>query len=91
MGKEELIIKLLVEDLKFHQMTLALQPLNMSQEYALDIVSIVATLMLSNQSPSDSWLNIYTDYMNRADECHFWNNLALGSMAKECYGELKNV
>ncbi len=91
MKKEELIIKLLVEDLKFHQMTIALKPLKLSHDHALDIVSIVARLMISSKSPSDDWLNIYTSYMNRADECHFWNDMALSTMAQACYNELREV
>ena len=89
MEKDELIIKILAEDLKFHQMTLALKPLKIGHEYSLDLVSIVVKLMLADKAPTDNWLNTYADFMNRADECHFWNDLALKTMATECYNELK--
>ena len=91
MKTDELIIKLLVEDLKFHQVTLALRPLELSHEYSLDLISLVIELMMSNRTPSDYWLNTYTDFMNRADECHFWNDKDLTLMATKCYLELKKV
>jgi len=91
MKNNELIIKLLIEDLKFHQMTLALKPLKLSIHYSLDIVSIISSIMLSNKRPSDKWLNVYTEHMNKADEYQFWSNMALTSLAHKCYDQLKNV
>lgn len=92
MINENLIIKLLVEDLKFNQVNLALKTICAMEEQSLDIVSIVADLMeIDEVDVSNQWLDAYTSSMGRADQYPLWNEEALTAEARNCFEQLKSL
>ena len=92
MTNENLIIKLLVEDLKFNQVNLALRTICAMEDQSLDIVSIIAELMnIDEFDVSNQWLDVYTSTMGRADQHPLWNDEALTQEARNCLEQLKSL
>ena len=63
MEREELIVKLIAQDIKHNQLINGLEELGLTdnETYTLDIVSIVLSLM--NLQPTDKILNLYYSEM----------------------------
>lgn len=59
MDKEQLIVKLIAQDIKHNQLTNGLEEIGLSdnENYTLDIVSVVLSLM--NKKPTDNLLETY--------------------------------
>lgn len=89
---KELVIYLIVQDLKHNILVLGLERMRLSgtEYYDLDIVSVVAKLMgLEKEKITDDWLNVYHKYMLEASKLEI-NHKVLGieKVATDCYYSL---
>lgn len=87
--KEELIVRLLVEDYRFQQIIHRMSQINFHFDQSLDLMSIVAELMHSEQQEPDLlWLHAYAEGLEQAYETEFWNNEELQVIAVAAFQRL---
>lgn len=87
----ELVIRLLVQDMKHEQLLNALNKLGFETDrHTLDLFNIIAGLMgIAEDQASWAWSDIYMEYMNKASvhpTTLYAENLV--PLAKECYEKL---
>lgn len=92
---EGLIVKLIQEDLKHHQLTEGLRSIGLEHFglYNLEIMNMVAELMsMDTENISDTWVDTYGTYMDQAGVFPLKEiNPNLKHIAQECYKALKNL
>lgn len=89
MNKKEIIIELIVQDLRYNQYTAALRKLGIEiYGFELDFVTIIMKLMGIQECP-DEWLDLYVSFLGRCEEI---DTIPLGKnlypLAEECYNVL---
>lgn len=89
--KQELIVRLLVEDYRFQQIVHRMAQINFHFDQSLDLMSIVADLMHSGQQEPDLlWLHAYAEGLEQAYETEFWNSEDLRSIAEAVFQRLSS-
>lgn len=87
--KQELIVRLLIEDYRFQQIVHRMAQINFHFDHSLDLMSIVADLMHSNrQEPDLLWLHAYAEGLEQAYKAEFWNNEDLRGIAETSFQRL---
>ena len=92
MKNKTLIIALLQQDLKHHQLILGLDNIGLQagEKHHLEILDIVYDLMQVPQSVEMEWGMTYTNYMNKALRYRIQaNSEGLKQLAELCYTHLK--
>lgn len=93
MNMKEIIIPVIIEDMRFNQYISALWKLGIEvYGFDLDLMSVVADLMnIQREDMTDSWMELYVTELSKS------RNLPieplgknLYSLAEECYESLKN-
>jgi hypothetical protein len=87
----ELVIRLLVQDMKHEQLLDALNKLGFETDrHTLDLFNIIAELMgIAENQASWAWSDIYMEYMNKALLYPVTlDGESLVPLAKECYEKL---
>lgn len=92
MNNKEIIIELIVQDLRYNQYTAALRKLGIEiYSFELDFVTITMKL-LGIQECTDEWLELYVSFLNRCEE---FDMIPLGKnlypLAEECYNALIKI
>jgi len=89
MNNERLVLQLIQQDLKHHQLTLGLNRLGLDDTglHCLDILSIVAELMkIPEGKLHDKWDRIYISFMHQAQEYKIsGRGEELKPLAEKCY------
>lgn len=89
--KEELIIRLLIEDYRFQQIIHRMANINFYFDQSLDLMSIIAELMQTNTAePGLLWLHAYAEGLEKAYEADFWNNEDLRVIAEASFRKLNS-
>lgn len=90
--KKQLIIRLLIEDYRFQQITHRMRQINFHFDQSLDLMAVIADLMYSdNQEPDLLWLHNYAEGLEEAFEADFWDADALGIIAQATYLRIKSA
>ena len=92
METKKLILHLLQQDLKYHQLTENLRHIGLDDDgrYSLDLMPLIAELMEVPDSLRDKWCEIYVSLMEDV-----WNIPIEGGMnlcsdiAEKCFGKLR--
>ena len=95
MQNKELIIQLIQQDLKHHQLLLGLEQIGLHAEdtHHLKLLSIIAQLMQVPQGEiDDEWSVVYVNYMQEATRFKITaTGETLLPLATACYGRLRNL
>lgn len=88
-SKEELIIRLLIEDYRFQQITHHMRLINFHFDQSLDLMSIIAQLITGNsEEPDVAWLHAYAQGLEAVYRAGFWDQMVLESIARSTYSRL---
>ncbi len=88
-NKEELIIRLLVEDYRFQQIIHQMRQINFHFDWSLDLMLIIADLMGNEgEEPDLLWLHIYAEGLEEVYNAKFWDETILRSIALSTYKRL---
>lgn len=86
LDKKQLIIRLLIEDYRFQQITHRMRQINFHFDQSLDLMGIIADLMYAdNNEPDLLWLHNYAEGLEEAFEAEFWNTDALRHIAQTTF------
>lgn len=89
LSKEELIIRLLIEDYRFQQIVHHMRRINFHFDQSLDLMLIIAELINgSEQEPNLTWLNAYAQALEAVYQARFWDQVILESIARNTYSKL---
>jgi hypothetical protein len=92
MTSKELIIMLLIQDMRYHQLVTGITHLGFGNEcHGSDVLLCIAALMdIKDGAVSDDWLEGYMDFLRQAAACSFSTDpLSLQPLAERCYGFLE--
>lgn len=90
--KKQLIIRLLIEDYRFQQITHRMRQINFHFDQSLDLMGIIADLMYTdNREPDLLWLHNYAEGLEEAFQAEFWNTEALKLIADDTYARIKQT
>lgn len=82
LDKKQIIVRLLIEDYRFQQITHRMRQINFHFDQSLDLMAIIADLMYAeNKEPDLLWLHNYAEGLERAFEADFWDAEALRHIA----------
>ena len=92
MNPKEIIISLIIEEMRFNQRLAALRKLDVEVYFDLGLMNIVANLMgISQENITDSWMELYVTELSK---CESFPIEPLGKnlygLAVEFYETLKN-
>lgn len=86
LDKEQLIIRLLIEDYRFQQITHSMRQINFHFDQSLDLMEIIADLIhADNQEPDLLWFHNYAEGLEAAFQAEFWNTEALRHIAQATF------
>lgn len=92
MKNKDLIVSLIQQDLKHHQLVLGLDNIGLQagEKHHLELLNVVYDLMEVPQSVEMDWGMTYTNYMNKALRYHIKSTSEnLRGQAELCYTHLK--
>lgn len=85
MDNEDIITRLILEDLKFNQFLEGLQQYYVTIEYQPELPPLVARLMgRAPQEINDDWVDTYNHYMHMARGCAYHDDKMLLEIAGWC-------
>ena len=91
LNKEELIIRLLIEDYRFQQVIHGMAKIHFHFDQSLDLMSVIAELIHgSDQEPDLLWLHAYAEGLEEAYKLDFWNEKALRQVAEASFERLNS-
>jgi len=92
MDREQLIIRLLIEDYRFQQIIYQMRRINFHFDKSLDLMSIIADLMRQDLDSDDvNWLHQYGEGLEQVYQADFWDEKQLEAIAILSYERLKEV
>ena len=92
LDKKQLIIRLLIEDYRFQQITYRMRQINFHFDQSLELMSIIADLMYTdNKEPDLLWLHNYSEGLEEAFEAEFWDTNALRHIAQATFLRITNA
>lgn len=87
--REELIIRLIIEDYRFQQIIHQMRQINFHFDWSWDLMTIIAELM-EYEDPDLIWLHKYSEGLEEVFKAKFWDSIMLRAIAINTYETLKH-
>ncbi|MFY0591111.1 hypothetical protein [Roseivirga sp.] len=90
--RDQLIIKLLIEDYRFQQIVYQMRQINFHFDQSLDLMQVIAELMNQNaNSENIHWMHEYGEGLEQVYQADFWDERQLEAIAILSYDRLKRI
>ena len=90
-NQKDIIVEIIVQDMRFNQYIAALRKLDIEVYFDLDLMTVVANLMgINKENMTDSWMELYVTELSKCENVSIEPlGKNLYPLAEECYEALK--